>query len=49
LGVFGVIDIFIEGSIANAAHVSGLLVGAIFGGLMVLVDKQSTNNDARED
>jgi GlpG protein len=49
LGVFGVIDIFIEGSIANAAHVSGLLVGAIFGGLMVLVDKQSTSNDARED
>ena len=45
LGVFGVIDVFIEGSIANAAHVSGLLVGIIFGGLMVIIDKQSTSND----
>lgn len=45
LGVFGVIDVFIEGSIANAAHVSGLLVGVIFGGLMVIIDKQSTSND----
>jgi membrane associated rhomboid family serine protease len=40
-----VIDVFIEGSIANAAHVSGLLVGIIFGGLMVIIDKQSTSND----
>ena len=45
LGVFGVIDVFIEGSIANAAHVSGLLVGAIFGGVMVLIDKPSSDNN----
>ena len=45
LGVFGVIDVFIEGSIANAAHVSGLLIGAAFGGGMVLIDKRSNNND----
>ncbi|MFT7490551.1 MAG: GlpG protein [Pseudohongiellaceae bacterium] len=45
LGVFGVIDVFIEGSIANAAHVSGLLAGAIFGGFMVFIDKQLTSDD----
>ena len=45
LGVFGVIDVFIEGSIANAAHVSGLLAGAIFGGLMVFIDKQLTSDE----
>lgn len=46
LGVFGVIDAFIQGSIANTAHVSGLLTGAIFGGLMVLLDKSSKQEDA---
>lgn len=45
LGVFGVIDVFIQGSIANAAHVSGLLVGAIFGGVMVFIDKPSSEDD----
>jgi GlpG protein len=45
LGVFGVIDVFIQGSIANAAHVSGLLVGAIFGGVMVFIDKLSSKDD----
>lgn len=52
LGVFGVIDVFIQGSIANTAHVSGLLVGAIFGGVMVLIDKSSlkdNHHQKRED
>ncbi len=39
LGVFGIIDLFIVGSIANAAHISGLIIGAIFGGLVTMIDK----------
>ena len=31
LGVFGIIDFFISGSIANAAHIAGLLAGAAIG------------------
>ncbi len=45
LGVFGVIDLFIQGSIANAAHISGLLTGVIFGGVMVFIDKKSNDNE----
>jgi GlpG protein len=33
LGVFGVIDLFIQGSVANTAHVVGLISGAIIGWL----------------
>ncbi len=40
LGVFGIIDMFIQGSIANAAHITGLVAGAIIGGLAVARDKQ---------
>jgi len=39
LGVFGVVDLFIDGSIANAAHISGLIIGALFGGLVAMIDK----------
>ena len=31
LGVFGIIDLFMAGSVANTAHVSGLIAGALFG------------------
>ena len=39
LGLFGVIDLFINGKIANAAHVSGFLSGIIIGRLMVVIDR----------
>lgn len=42
LGVFGIIDFFISGSIANAAHVSGLVSGAIIG-LIVGYSDRSKN------
>jgi membrane associated rhomboid family serine protease len=38
-----VIDLFIQGSIANAAHISGLLTGVFFGGLMVFIDRKSND------
>ena len=40
LGVFGVIDFFMAGSIANGAHVAGLVTGVLFGGMMVWRDKK---------
>ncbi len=43
LGVFGIIDMFIQGSIANAAHITGLIAGAILGGIAVIRDKQRLN------
>lgn len=33
LGVFGVIDLFMAGSIANGAHVTGFMVGILWGAL----------------
>jgi GlpG protein len=39
LGVFGIIDWFIPGSIANGAHVAGLVSGALIGGIIALTDK----------
>jgi GlpG protein len=33
LGVFGVIDYFIQGRIANGAHIGGLLAGALWGAI----------------
>ncbi len=45
LGVFGVIDLFIDGGIANAVHVSGLIVGAILGALVAMVDKISNKSN----
>lgn len=39
LGVFGIIDFFIAGSIANAAHVAGLVSGAVIGLIVALLDR----------
>ena len=36
----GIVDLFMRGSIANAAHVSGLLVGMALGALFGLVARQ---------
>jgi GlpG protein len=44
LGVLGVVDWFMSGSIANAAHVAGLACGGVLGGLMVIVDKGQKKN-----
>ena len=33
LGVFGVIDLFIDGGIANGAHVTGFMVGILWGAI----------------
>ncbi|MGH1485951.1 MAG: rhomboid family intramembrane serine protease [Cellvibrionaceae bacterium] len=43
LGVFGVIDLFISGNIANRAHVVGLLSGAIIGWIVVKLDQRKLN------
>ena len=40
LGVFGVIDLFISGNIANIAHVVGLLSGALIGWVVVKLDQR---------
>ncbi|MFT6386783.1 MAG: GlpG protein [Cellvibrionaceae bacterium] len=45
LGALGIIDVFISGSIANAAHVVGLISGAIIGLFVMLMDR---NGKARE-
>lgn len=41
LGVFGIIDFFIAGSIANAAHIAGLTSGAAIGLIVSLLDRSS--------
>lgn len=33
LGMFGVLDLFLDGSIANGAHLGGLVAGLVFGGV----------------
>jgi len=42
LGVFGIIDFFIAGSIANAAHIAGLVFGAMIGLVVMLLDRNKT-------
>lgn len=45
LGTFGVLDIFIEGRVANAAHLAGLLAGMSWGLLAGLyLSRQPTQN-----
>lgn len=44
LGVLGIIDFFIAGKIANTAHVSGLLLGALLGLISALMDRSKTKN-----
>jgi len=41
LGVFGIIDFFIAGSIANTAHIAGLISGAAIGLIVALRDRSS--------
>jgi len=52
LGTFGVIDIFIEGQVANAAHISGLLAGmswGLFAGLYASRRSPGTSNEERDE
>lgn len=44
LGVFGIIDLFIVGSIANAAHVAGLFSGALLGLVFALIDRANSRS-----
>lgn len=44
LGVFGVVDLFIDGSVANAAHISGIITGALFGALVAMIDKAGSKS-----
>lgn len=39
LGMFGVIDMFMDGAVANGAHVGGLVAGVIFGFVLVQIQK----------
>jgi len=43
-GVVGVIDYMIEGSVANSAHVAGLLSGSILGYIEVIRDRRTLNH-----
>lgn len=43
----GVVDLFIQGGVANGAHIFGFLIGLIFGGLAGFSDKSGKTNELR--
>ncbi|ODS23849.1 hypothetical protein AB835_06810 [Candidatus Endobugula sertula] len=43
LGMLGVINFFMVGSVANGAHIGGLMVGVMWGAIIVLMDKKQEN------
>ena len=45
LGVFGVVDWFIDGRVANAAHIAGLVSGALIGGVVAFGDRRRLFSD----
>ena len=44
IGWLGIIDIFLNGGVANGAHIIGLLVGMLFGRVAGLGARKSSNN-----
>lgn len=40
----GVVDLFMQGGVANGAHIVGLIIGMVFGGLAGLSDKSGKHN-----
>lgn len=42
LGLFGVIDMFIRGGVANGAHVAGLIIGMVYGAFAGTVRRDDT-------
>lgn len=47
LGVSGIVDVFIiGGGVANTAHISGLIMGAIIGAVVAFIDKQRAKKNS---
>ena len=44
LGVLGIIDNFMEGKVANGAHIGGLVAGVIFGLVLTQLRKTGVKN-----